>query len=838
MFQEADMHNGWTIEPIGGSGLVEATAPNGPIAATVPGCVHLDLIAAGHLQHPDRGDGEKKQSWVGRTDWRYRRTFKDGDVPSVEGPDHRVELVFDSIDTVGRVILDGHAVATTRNQFTPLRIPLDHQPRELAVELTAPVDELERLVAEYGDRPVNADGEWGVYSYLRKSACAFGWDWGPMCPGAGLLGSVRVESYRIARIASVRPLVMSCDEKLAIVEVRVDVDRVVADAALEVSCALQSPDGRRFEGTAHGTDNTLVVRLEIPNPERWWPCGRGDQPLHELRVLLRTGTEVLDDASRTIGLRSVALDTTEDADGRRFVVQVNGEPIFCKGANWIPEGLFPGTASPEVVVQRIEQARDAGMNMLRIWGGGLYEQPAFYEACDRLGILVWQDFMFACATYPEEAPYPELIEAEAIHQVARLSHHPSIVLWCGGNENILAWRNWGWKERMPEEQTWGREYFTRQLADACCRLDPSRPYWPDSPYSGSVELDPNDPDRGDRHTWDLKLEEVRSLVPRFASEFGHQSPPLRRTIEDAIGEDALASERPDAMTSFATRQRGWGGDDAQYDPYLESWFQPAKTLDQRLAQMHLLQARATGMSLEWLRANAPRCSGALIWQLNDAWTGHSWSLIDVAGRPKPAWWAARAAFAEQAIIIAPVGDEIQLTVSNHGRQRLQGALTVRRLDFTGAVHAEQRIAVDLAPHASSSGLLLEGVRKPEDPSTELLVAELGALRSTWFFARDLELAYPSPGFDVAFVPGTSDQVRGIRLTAHTLLREVTFDLTRLGDHGRPFENLFDMLPGETKVVECTGCEEFEDAALRDSGVISCSNDHGTGIICEKNHKGD
>ncbi|MCH2161606.1 MAG: hypothetical protein MK085_06995 [Phycisphaerales bacterium] len=823
MLRSHQLHDQWTIEAVGGSALAEATTSGEAISARVPGCVHLDLMAAGHLQHPDLGDGEAKQAWVGRTDWRYRRTFHPGEIPPVEDPDHRVELVFESIDTVARVLLDGEEVATSRNQFTPVRVPLHHDTAELAVDLAAPVDELDRLVAEHGDRPVNADGTWGVYSYLRKSACAFGWDWGPMCPGAGLLGSVRIESYRIARIASVRPLITSCDEDRATVEVQVDVDRVDADAPLEVTCLLEAPDGRRFEGSVQGTGNTLVVRLETPQPARWWPRGLGDQPLHELRVVLRSGAEDLDEAVRTIGLRSVALDTGKDAEGRRFVVMVNGKRMYCKGANWIPEGLFPGTASPEVIAERVQQAHDAGMNMLRVWGGGLYEQPAFYEACDRLGILVWQDFMFACATYPEEPPYPQLIEAEASHQVARLSHHPSIVLWCGGNENILAWRNWGWKERMPADQTWGRHYFTNLLADVCARLDPSRPYWADSPYSGSIDVDPNDPDRCDRHTWDLKLEDVRNLVPRFASEFGHQAPPLRRTIEEAIGVESLRTETPGAFDAFAVRQRAWGGDKEQYDRFLKEWFRPAETLDERLLQVHLLQARATSLSFEWLRANAPRCSGALIWQLNDAWSGHSWSLIDVAGRLKPAWWAARKACSDHLLTFQPMADGLGVIACNDSRSNLMGDLEVRRLDFEGRVLAGGRFEIDVSPGGRQRVSGDEDLFTPDEPAGEFLLAQLGDLRATWFHARDLELACPKPQFDV-HVQSLGEEGGGrIALIARSLLRDVTIDLTRLDPTATVSDNLFTLLPGEQATLDCTGCRGVQEADVLQPGVLGFAN---------------
>ena len=826
MKRSLELHDGWTVEASGGSGMKDAFA--GIVKAEVPGCVHLDLISKGLLQDPNVGDGESRQAWVGRTDFRYRRELDPAEIAAVALDGGRTELVFDSIDTVASVRINGIEVARSENQFLPVRIPIDQAGGELDIEITAPMDELDRRVEQLGDRPVNADGAWGIYSYLRKPACAFGWDWGPMCPGAGLPGAVRIESYRIARLAGIRPLVIDCTARHATVEVRIDVDRVDADvsALVEAECRLIAPDGRALEATCSSTEDELVARMEIPDPQRWWPRGLGEQPLHELRVSLRAGDEFLDEAERTIGLRSVSLDVGDASDEGCFTLVVNGERVFCKGANWIPEGLFPGTAPADVVERRVVQAFDAGMNMLRVWGGGLYEQPAFYETCDRLGIMVWQDFMFACATYPEDEPFPRLVEHEAAAQLTRLAHHPSIMLWCGGNENILAWRNWGWKERMPAEQAWGRTYFMESLPEVCARLDPSRPYWADSPFSGSVEADPNDPDVGDRHTWDLKLEQVREMVPRFASEFGHQAPPLRRTIEEAIGAECLSAELPESLEAFAGRQRGWGGDEAQYDQYLQNWFSSPVTLDDRLAQMHLLQARATSIMLEWLRANSPRCSGALIWQLNDAWAGHSWSLIDVAGRPKPAWWATRAAFEDDLLTIQRIDGQLGLVIVAGPRSGFEAEVQVRRMDLQGAPLA----SVSLSPKVVRGErvfLPFDSQLMPADSDREFLCVDADGHRSTWFHERDLRLEYPAPSFEIQCEPISGKQGR-YRLVFHaeSFLRDVVIDPSRVDAKAVVDRNLFTLLPGESLELEWRGGVELTSEQISGAGVIATANGFG------------
>ena len=813
--------------------------PTTGIDAVVPGCVHLDLIRHGLLVHPDRGEGEAEQAWIGRTDWTWSRAL--GPQDRFDAGDEAVcEIVFDSIDTVGEVRLGDDVLGEVENQFHAHRFRIPSEAlagrTTLSVSLRGPVGELDRRVAMYGDRPVNADGEWGVYSYLRKAACSFGWDWGPKCPSLGLPGDVRIERWRDARIDAVRPLVTTCNDRLAVVEVFVDLKRdptTSGDGDLRATARLESPDGRVFEveGVGDPGADLVAMRIEVPDPLRWWPRGRGAQPLHDLEVEVHRDGDLLDRVRRRIGLRIVALDTGRDPEGSRFRIVVNGEPVFCRGANWIPEGLFPGTAADAVVTARIEQAVEANFDMLRVWGGGVYESQAFYDACDERGIMVWQDFMLACATYPEEAPYPDLVEREARFQIRRLAAHASIVLWCGGNENVLAWRNWGWKERMDPARSWGRHYFTELLPRIAADLDPSRPFLPDSPWSGSVESDPNDPDHGDRHTWDLKLEDVREMVPRFVSEFGHQSPPARRTMESAIGPEAFASETSEAMSAFAGRQRGWGGDEAQYDRWMDDWFLPAPDLDGRIWRMHLLQARATTITYEWLRLHSSRCGGALVWQLNDAWTGHSWSLIDVAGRVKPAWWAARAACAPRllAFSVGEAGIEIAAVNDTDEAWAVDGPsrVRVRRVDTSGADLAAAAIEFDVPARGTRTASLPAELVIPSDPAGEMLVADFDGDRAFWFYGKDAWLSLPAPAFDLRIRPADSDAF-DVEIGARSVVRDLHLDESALGDAVHVDANLFSMLPGEVVTIRIHGVPALLEDDLRRPGVLRTANECGSG----------
>lgn len=400
-----------------------------------------------------------------------------------------------------------------------------------------------------------------------------------------------------------------------------------------------------------------------------------------------------DQASPRMPRRARAIEFDQDA----FTLHVNGRRIFCHGANWIPEGLWPRDRTYARVRRRLEQAAAAGMNMIRVWGGGRYEPDWFYDICDELGLMVWQDFMFSCACYPEHEEYRKLVEAEARHQVARLSRHPCVVLWCGGNECEWAYESWGFREKLAEtgqaSRGWGQLYYRDLLPKIVAELAPGTPYIPNSPYSPTLGTHPNDAAEGDRHTWDLVGDDFRKHIPRFCSEFGVQSPSTRETLAEA---ELLATPfLPDTVIPAAllARQRGPGGMSRWYDEPLSTLFPAAASFEEWLNQAHEMQARHLYTAIVWLRANADTCSGALIWQLNDAWPGLSWSLIDSAGREKPAYYAVQRAFAPRLIEIVPFNDQPHLVVINDTDEPWSGSHTLagREIQFNVKSRSVSRI---------------------------------------------------------------------------------------------------------------------------------------------------
>lgn len=793
-----------------------SSAPGGAaglavLEARVPGCVHLDLIRAGVIPHPDQGLGELDQFWVGQADWEYRCGFE-----AAAGlfAHERIDLVFDGLDTVATVELNGTIVGRAASMFHPHRFDVRRVLRpgrnEVAVTLSSPLRHIRMEEARMGPRPVN--GDWDPFNFIRKPACNFGWDWGPKVPTCGVYGPVRVEAWSGVRVAGVRPLVAREGERDWRVDVHAELEWSGAGASV-VAAAL----GRGGVGVAAGEvevragERGATVRLSVRDPELWWPRGYGGQALYDLRVTAGGAREGAWEGR--IGFRTVRLNTEPDEIGSRFAVEVNGREVFCTGANWVPDSLFGAEMTARRYRERVGQAVDAGLNMLRVWGGGAYEDGEFYRACDERGVMVWQDFMFACALYPEEAPMPALVEAEARHQVSRLSTHPSVVLWCGGNETVWGYQRWGWKERLRPGQTWGAGYWLGLLPRVVGELDPTRPYWPNSPWSGALELDTLEPDRGDRHTWDAEFDGYRGMVARFVSEFGRQGPAAMATLRRAVGAAGLRI----GSRALEHRQRATGGSAKMYGEAMARWFAPARTFEEWHSQAQVLQARAVGTMVGWARANRPRCMGALVWQLNDCWAGHSWSVVDVDGRKKPAWYALREA-ATARVMIHSVGGRPTVYAVNDADGEMDVEGEARRVGFDGQALAAGRVRLRAGPRgAAACGDLEELLGPPGDAAREMLVVEggEGAGRAVWFYGPDRGLAYPRAGFEVA-VEGEQIVIR-----ADTMLRDVVIAADELG--GEVDRQMLVLMPGEEAVVGWRGPRASAEEVR---GVVRCVNGFG------------
>jgi beta-mannosidase len=853
------LNEGWRLTAVGGLDAVPEPLKEqlvGPgVAATTPGCVHTDLMAAGLLPDPYLGFNDREQVWIGHVDWRYTLRF---DLPDTASNRERLDLVCQGLDTVATACVNGATVGESANMHVPQRFDLNAVVRDVGNELTitfgSPLKYAQQMSDRLGWLPHTFTKDVGnpkvPYNMIRKMACNFGWDWGPALVTAGIWKPIYLESWNSARIGSVRPLMTHADAGHAVIDLHVDTHASSKEAQdVEACYELLAPAPRDTPGGVPGetgepvASSSATVRpgdtagwsIRVDAPDLWWPAGHGEQPLYTLRITLRNKDgEPVDRVEKRIGLRAVELVTTDDSDhgGSTFHFKINGKRIYCKGANWIPDDCFPHRVTPERYRQRLTQARQAHMNMLRVWGGGLYESDEFYGLCDELGIMVWQDLLTACAAYPEEPPFPALFEQEARHHIGRLSSHPSLVLWNGGNECIWAAFDWGpdWKSlRAPGTRGWGLGYWMKLFPDLLRELDPSRPYWPNSPYSGLIDTHPNSEDAGNCHHWDVwnghgEYDNYLTHRPRFAAEFGFHGPPTWPTLDRSVPPSDRAWDAP----GMHHHNRQDGGQQRAHR-LVRAYFVEPDNFDDWFYLAQLNQARALTLGCEWFRAQSPWNSGALYWQLNDCWPVASWSAIDGDGRPKPLWFATRRFFRDRLITIQPrekVPDDTEagpLAVCFHNDHddAWSGDCKVRLVGFNGQTLDEHTRAVAIEPRGSLRFDVPDSFHGRPDA---LLVAEIQGQRSIRFFHRDKDLSYPAPDFDARLTRG--DGQTRLTITAKTLLRDLIIYPDRLDPDAAIDDQVITLLPGESHTFTITTDRELTADDLTTRPVMQLANYYG------------
>ncbi|MET9440789.1 glycoside hydrolase family 2 protein [Streptomyces sp. NPDC006610] len=792
----------------------DATLP-----ARVPGCVHTDLLAAGVIPDPFLGRNEAEVAWVGRRAWTYVRHLRH------DSGHERTDLVFDGLDTAATITLDGLPVGATRNMHRRYRFDVTGRHGELAVRFASAYDEAEAVRAITGERP-------NVYpepsQYIRKMACNFGWDWGPTLVTAGIWRPVRLEHWSTARIAGVRPLV-TVDGTAGRVEIRLDVERTAGGAGRDLT-AEATVAGVRAE--TRFTGDEAVLTLQVPDVRLWWPRGYGEQPLYDLRLTLADDHGApLDAWERRIGFRTIELDRSPDEHGTGFTLVVNGVRVFARGVNWIPDDAFPSRVTPERYRTRLTQAADANVDLVRVWGGGIYEDDAFYDVCDELGLMVWQDFLFACSAYPEEQPLRGEVEAEARDNVVRLMPHPSLVLWNGNNENLWGFRDWDWEPALAGD-SWGEGYYLGLLPRIVAELDPTRPYAAGSPWSGSWDHHPNDPAHGTHHSWEVwnrqDYAEYRASVPRFVAEFGWQAPPALATLRRALPGEELTPDSP-GMLHHQKAEDGNGKLNrgvARHFPLPEGDFDRWHYLTQ------LVQARAVAAGIEHWRSHWPVCAGTVVWQLNDCWPVTSWAAVDGDGRLKPLHHELRRVYADRLLTLQPAPDGapegLVLAAVNQSAEPWSTEVTLRRVEAGGATVDEARIEVEVAARSVVRVAVPAELLPDAACGKEFLVADADALdpgtggsegasglRALHFPVPDKDFAHPKPVYDIALepVPGQGDRV-DVVVSAHTLVRDLLLQPDRLGPEAVCDRGPQTLLPGERTRIRVTGCGDVGIEAVR------------------------
>ena len=798
------LHDGWTVTPGDGPHGKDRLAR---VPAIVPGCVHTDRLAAELLDDPFADDNESAQRWIGQTDWTYQTRF-DADPDGCD----RHDLVFEGLDTVADVRLNGNLVLSARNQHRSHRVDvtglLRGDDNDLEVSFTSPVRWANAQSAVLGARPRPYPLP---YEAIRKSASSFGWDWGIHTATSGIWRPVALESWSIARIDSMRLDARPDDAGGGTLRADILIERAHPEAELAVSVDLLGQ--HRHEVIPAGQDSVLI-EIPIERVRRWWPVGYGEQVLYDVGIeLLHDGT-ALDSRRRRVGFRTVHWDTSADAHGTGFTLHVNDRPVLVKGVNWIPDDALVTRVTDHQYRRRLEQARDAHVNLVRVWGGGIYESEAFYDACDEMGLLTWQDFLFACAAYPEEEPVRSEVEAEAREQIVRLSGHASLVLLCGNNENLMGHDDWGW-QRSLDGATWGAHYYFDLLPRLVAELAPGTPYIPGSPYHPDGGR-ANDERHGPVHLWEQwntdDWRTYRQQAPRFVAEFGWQGPPAWSTLTDAVHDAPLTPESPGMLV----HQKAADGNIKLRDGLLAHLPVPREMADWHWA-MQWNQAAAIRFALGHFRSTGIT-SGTIVWQLNDCWPVTSWSAIDSAGRCKPVWHALQQAYAPREIVIDE--DAHTATLLNDTDQAWTGSVRLRRLAFDGTELAQAEHQARVLPRSIETFAIDDDVAEPVHPDSELIVVDFGGRRGFGWFAEP-RLSALTPAAIESTVAATPD---GATMTI--LARNLVRDLALLVDRAHPGATvdraLVTLLPGERARFTITAVSDA--TALQDPLVMRSLND--------------
>ncbi len=668
MTRKIMLREGWWLKPAPNSrGRLREVQFQNEIPARVPGCIHTDLRRANLIPDPFYADNEMMLDWICEADWIYSTNF---DLPSNSSFNKNLQLVCEGLDTIAEVFLNGELLGQTENMFRSYQFPLEgiisDKNNNLSIHFFSPKRYGREMEKKYGKRLVALASE---RVYLRKAQYSFGWDWGPAFPTMGIWRPVYLKDTEQAYIESVRFHTPLVSEKKAEILIELEFGGVPKDCKIHIE--MQNANQTRQIEAELSKDRCKEIQFTLEKPVLWWPNGEGEPHLYDLKIFLRTQKgKLLDQRSLKVGIRSVTLQLKEKAKSDfRFII--NGREVYMKGANWIPGDSFLDRIKADKYRKLVQYAKDSHMNMIRVWGGGIYENDLFYEVCDELGILVWQDFMFACGVYPSHREFIENIEKEFKENIKRLQYHPCLALWCGNNEN-----DWGWyvQAKKPPEKMPDYKIYHKILPAMLGRLDPLRPYWPSSPFG--MNEDPNAPESGNQHQWDIwsgwnDYTDVEKDSSLFVTEFGFQGPANLNTLNQVIP----ANHRFPQSSLFEFHNKQIDGP-ARIFRFLASHLPIHMKWEDYIYLSQLNQGLALKYCIEYWRLQWPGMSGSIVWQLNDCWPVVSWSLIDSELRPKIAYFLVREAFSPILIGFKHAGKKINIMGLKSVRNDFNGRLNI------------------------------------------------------------------------------------------------------------------------------------------------------------------
>lgn len=786
---------------LNGKWKMKRTKDTSWIEANVPGSVCSDLLDAGFISDPFYRDNEDEALELANDDYEYCREFYVDD--AIAAMDW-VELSCDGLDTLAEIYINDMKIADTNNMHRTYKFDLKHilqkGTNHIRILLKSPLgymaDKQEQSPL-WGEPEVVAG-----YAHIRKAHYMLGWDWGPQIPDAGIWRSISINGYSHGRLEDVYITQIHSDEKVQL-DVRVQHEKKQS-VELTVEAVVRTPDDKKIVEHMIVEKEENHVFLDIDNPKLWWPNGYGSQPLYEVEILLKQDKKILDSRTMTIGLRTLTVRRQEDKWGESFEFNVNGVSIFAMGANYIPEDNLLYRCNIEKTETLIKECIEANFNCIRVWGGGIFAEDYFYDLCDKYGLIVWQDLMFACAVYEMNEEFTENIKMETIDNMKRLRHHPCLGLWCGNNE-----MEWGWVEwNFPKTSKLRTDYikqFEIILPEIAEKVDPNTFYWVASPSSGGGFEDPNNDNIGDVHYWAvwhklLPFTDYRNHYFRFCSEFGFQSFPCLKTVK----EFTLPEDRN--IFSYVMEKHQKDGDaNGKILYYLSDTFKYPKNFDSLLYASQLLQAEAIKYGVEHWRRNRGRCMGAIYWQLNDCWPVASWSSIDWYGRWKALHYYAKRFFAPLLLSAHEEDSNVKLYVTNETMDCMKGHIIWRLRNNGSDILQEGKVNFEIEPltaqlcstHDFEEILTDKLVRRETYFEYFLYVNGVYVSSGTSIFVKPKHFNFMEPEI-CALIEECQESII-IQLSSKAYAKGIELDLA---DMDCVFsDNYFDLSAGDTRTIE-------------------------------------
>lgn len=759
--------------------------------AKIPGTVHLDLLENGLIQDPFFETNELKLQWIDKVDWLYRKKFYiDFDFKNFNS----IKLVFDGIDAVGEIKLNSKHIASVNNMFVQYTFEisdlLKKGENEIEILLRSPTFAGKELEKRYGEIFAELVSH---RVYLRKAQYSFGWDWGPTLTTSGIWKPVYLDLIKYAKIKNVWFKTLSISNSKAEISTEIELEKFTDDD-IELKLEIYFKSRKIYEKNfiQKKGDRVRTHKFEIYSPFLWFPNGYGDPNLYDAVITISKDGEVIDRVDKKFGIRIIRLIQENDDEGESFIFEINGEKIFCKGANWIPADSFLPRVEKKDYDKLLNMAKSANLNMLRVWGGGVYEDDYFYEKCDELGIMIWQDFMFACASYPEYDEFIENVKNEAIQVVKRLRNHPSIVIWCGNNEN-----EWIWKDktgRDPDEMP-GAKIFRDILKEICNQYDGTRPYWRTSPWGKGY---PNSETDGNHHQWKvwsgwLDYKNYENVKARFITEFGFQAPPHPETLSEV-----LKPENKN-FNSFSLQHHNKQEDGIpRLFRFLSAHHKITADFEDLIYQMQLTQAEAIKFAVESWRLRKFKTAGTIFWQWNDCWNAISWSAIDYRKRPKALYYFAKRFFNPILLVIKKFDGKIRVLVVNDLPRPIYGTLTINTFTTYGDKKFEKIFNINI--DKNSNAIVFDDEIKKlnlDEPRTDYIYAKFETdnreILENSLFLTEPKFLKLNPSNLQFKLSKTGENFYTLQIKSKSLLKSVFIDF--YGIDAELSDNFFDVHPG-------------------------------------------